>query len=792
MSRFGAIWRFPEKGPFAARVARRFMATYHCRRGGGFMNLLTRKRTGTTKAPAAAWCVAIALGVARGGGPGGLAAVQAAEADTAAIPNPVLFVTQVPVPADFATIGSVFANHKADLQSAARGGDLWIRYPDGTRRNLTAEAGFGNAGMQGANAIAVRDPAVHFDGNRAVFSMVVGAPSEQYEQGEWYWQLYEVTGFGPGETVSITRVANQPQDFNNVEPVYASDGSIVFASDRPRDGRRHLYPQLDEYESTPTTSGLWKLAPDGSLTLLQHAPSGSFGPLVDSFGRVLFTRWDHLQTDQQAAADAEAEGNGEPSVYGTFDYADESADAASGPRLPELYPEPLYAVPGSNVNGHRFNFFFPWQLRQDGSGEETLNHIGRHELHEYFERSFTDDPALEDFIAETSGRTNPNPVENLLQLAEDPSHAGRYYAVEAPEFDTHASGQLVSIDASPTANPDDLVVTWHAPPSSAGLYDTEPLDFAGRFRDPAVLADGQVVATWADQWAAAENLGTRAEPVSNYAFRLYRLAFTGDAATPVEALTPGIEKEVSYWDPDVLVHYDGPLWELSAVEVRVRPVPPDTNEETLAPPEAQAFADAGVDPAAFRAFLRSRDLALLVSRNVTTRDDADRQQPFNLRVPGGVQTLGDGGNVYDISWMQFFQADLLRGLGGESDPRAGRRVLAKPLHEADALAFMPPVSGAPDGAVRIAADGSMATLVPARRAMSWQSTDAAGSAVVRERYWVTAQPGEIRACAGCHGVNRDDQAGNPPATNAPIALRDLLLWWSEHTDPIFASGFEAP
>jgi mono/diheme cytochrome c family protein len=57
---------------------------------------------------------------------------------------------------------------------------------------------------------------------------------------------------------------------------------------------------------------------------------------------------------------------------------------------------------------------------------------------------------------------------------------------------------------------------------------------------------------------------------------------------------------------------------------------------------------------------------------------------------------------------------------------------------------------------------------------------------------VTAQPGEIRACAGCHGVNRDDQAGNPPATNAPIALRDLLLWWSEHTDPIFASGFEAP
>ena len=54
------------------------------------------------------------------------------------LPNPVMFVTQVPVPSDFATIGSVFANHMADMDSAARGGDLWIRYPNGNLRNLTA------------------------------------------------------------------------------------------------------------------------------------------------------------------------------------------------------------------------------------------------------------------------------------------------------------------------------------------------------------------------------------------------------------------------------------------------------------------------------------------------------------------------------------------------------------------------------------------------------------------------------------------------------------------------------
>lgn len=715
----------------------------------------------------------------------------AAEDHPAALPNPILFVTQVPVPADFASIGSVFANHKGDIQSAARGGDLWIRYADGSLRNLTREAGFGHAGLQDANAIAVRDPSVSFAGDTAVFSMVIGAPTEQYEWGTWYWQLYEVSGFGQGDTVSITRVAHQPADCNNVEPVYASDGSLIFASDRPPNGARHLYPQLDEYESTPSTSGLWKLRSNGELTLLQHAPSGSFGPLVDSFGRLVFTRWDHLQTDQQAAADAEAEANGDPSVYGTFDYASEAAGAARVPRAPEGYPELLYAVPGSNLNGHRFNFFFPWQLNQDGTGEETVNHIGRHELQSYFERSFIVDPSLEDFIAEISGRPNASSIENLLQMVEDPTHPGRYYGIDAPEFATHAAGQLVSFEAAIGANPDDVVVTWHAPRNTTGTYDDAPAGFAGRLRDPLVLGNGQLVATWTAQWKAASNDGTRANPMSNYTFRLNRLAFSGDQAAPVETLTSGMNANVSWWDPDVLVSYNGPLWELSPVEVRARSVPADTHEPDLAAPELQAFADAGVDANAFRAFLRSRGLGVLVSRNVTARDDADRQQPYNLRVPGGVQTTGSADPVRDIVSMQFFQADLLRGLGGTVNPNDGRRVLAKPLHEPDALAFMPPHPGGPEGSVAIGLDGSVAALVPARRAISWQSTAPDGSGVVRERYWITTQPGEIRACDGCHGVNRLNQAGQPPAaTNPPMALRDLLIWWRDHDDGIFANGFE--
>jgi hypothetical protein len=77
----------------------------------------------------------------------------------------------------------------------------------------------------------------------------------------------------------------------------------------------------------------------------------------------------------------------------------------------------------------------------------------------------------------------------------------------------------------------------------------------------------------------------------------------------------------------------------------------------------------------------------------------------------------------------------------------------------------------------VASDGSVAAFVPARRALSWQLTDSAGTPVVRERYWVTFQPGEIRLCTSCHGLNERDQAGNATPTNPPKALLELLGRW---------------
>src|SRR5205814_4122217 len=270
------------------------------------------------------------------------------------------------------------------------------------------------------------------------------------------------------------------------------------------------------------------------------------------------------------------------------------------------------------------------------------------------------------------------------------------------------------------------------------------------------------------------NDGTRAAPKSRYAFRIKRMVSQSGVYVPGQTLTQGIQGSVSYFDPDVLVSWSGEMWELNPVEVRARPRPA-RRTTPLEEPEAKIFREENVDPAAFRANLQARNLAVIVSRNVTARDAADKQQPYNLHVTGTTtQKIAGNAKLFDIAHLQLFQADQLRGLGGTASPRAGRRVLARPLH--DAAAQNAATSG-PAGSVAVASDGSVAAFVPARRAMSWQLTDGAGTPVVRERYWLTFQPGEVRVCSACHGVNSHDQLGDAAPQNAPEALRALLRAW---------------
>ena len=701
-----------------------------------------------------------------------------------AIPNPILFVTQVPVPEDFTTVAAVFGNQRSDPQSAPRGGDLWIQYPDGTRKNLTQLAGFGMAGSQDGNGIAVREPSVHWTGTKAVFSMLIGAPAAQFAQADYFWQLYEVTGLGVADTPVITKVQNQPAGVNNVAPFYGTDERILFTSDRPRNGAAHLYPQLDEYEEAPTVTGLFSLDPvSGNLRMLNHSPSGVFSPTIDSFGRVIFTRWDHLQRDQQADADA-AGGS-----HGTFNFADESAGAARLNSTAEIFPEPRAErtdlLAGTNLEGHSLNHFFPWQIREDGTEEETLNHIGRHELHSYFNRVFNDDPNVHEFISVSSGRVNQNPIQNFLEIKEDPANPGHYFGIDAPEFSTHAAGQILRLDLPPGAHPDQTSVVYVTDRATANYRldaDPVPAGHSGFYRNPLPLSNGTLLTVHTSETRADANTGTRDTPGSRYAFRIKSLTPSGAALVADQPLTTGITKTVSYWDPDVRVTYTNvTLWELDPVEVRARPKP-SLAAAALPGPESSIFTQEGVDPAAFKAWLAARDLALIVSRDVTTRDRLDQQQPYNLRIAGTAhQTVANGGKLYDVAHLQLFQADQIRGVGGTASPAPGRRVLAQVMHEPSVQ--NPPNPGGPPGSVRLGTDGSMAAFVPAHRATTWQMSDTAGTPVVRERYWLTFQPGEIRVCTSCHGLSSHDQSGQTEPVNPPEALRQVVRYYRDVLSP---------
>ena len=690
-----------------------------------------------------------------------------------AITNSILFVTQVPIPADFCTLNSTFCNHRGAINITGRGGDLWIRYPDGTLKNLTAATGFGKAGLQGGTAIQVRDPAVSWGGKKAIFSMVVGAPS-QYQVKQYLWQLYEVTGLSKNEVPVITKVLNQPP-YNNVSPTYGTDGRIIFVSDRPRNGQALLYPQLDEYEEAPSNTGIWSLSPTtGNLKLLNHAPSGDFNPFVDSFGRVIFTQWDHLQQDQQAASDRNS-GN----TYGTFNYASEISSTMLNSRA-EVFPEPLkfdtVSLAGTNLYGHSFNHFLPWQMHEDGSEVETVNHVGRHELGgSYVDAVFTDDPVLTYL---TSSSSRPTKISNFFQIKQDPINTNEYIGIDAPEFGTHASGQIVRlVNAAPGHNTDTMTIKYVTDKTTKSPIlesQTPPPAHSGLYRDPLVLSDGSIVSAHTFETYADKNLGTTTNPQSRYDYRLRTLKQLPNGLWVADQpLTNGIKKTVSYYDPDTLVNHTGDLWELQSVEVKARPVPTKL-VSPLAAPEAAVFQEEGVSEAAFRQYLASKGLALAVMRNVTVRDDDDKQQPFNLRVAGtATQKVTATGKIYDIAHLQVFQGDQIRGLKGccSNKPVPGRRVLAQALHSVNSN---PPNPNAPKGSMKIASDGSVAMLLPARRALSWQLTDTDGNFVVRERNWLSFQPGEIRTCPACHGVNNKNQVGGGSPINKPKALRQLL------------------
>jgi hypothetical protein len=766
--------------------------------------------------------------------------------------NPILFVTQVPMPEEvnsrtvsvsYESCVSPFSNHLADTAHAGRGGSLLVRFSNAQVVDLLAVADWSAipGGKPAANTLAARNPSVSWAADKAVFSMVVGAPSGPSDTTQFLWQLYEITlptqaQLNASVKPVITKVANQPA-YNNVFPTYALGGKLVFASDRPYNGQAHLL-QREEYLGLPTVSGLWSLDPSSasSLQLLHHSPSGAFSPSVDKSGRLIFTNWDHLTRDAEAVTDFRNGITTAPynetfvqTFNGSGNFPDETAGGAftqttsMAQNAWESFPEPrnfdkktLIDDFGNTLNGNALNIFMPWMINLDGTNGEMINHLGRHEVAGAFSKSFKNDtnivdlnPAVNPGYGGMAVRTYFN---NFMWPRENPLQAGSYYGSDAADLGTHGAGQIVRINNAGTTaggaplNPDGITVSYITPgangaskpafipvvkPSmnlpATGASPLSAVNAETLYRTPLPLADGNLVASHAGGITQSDyNSGTVAHPVSFFAFRLKSLKPSGSTYVPDVTLTGGITLNTSYYVGSTLVSYSGTAWELDPAEIAPRTAPTAATS-SVDPIEAGVFTSAGVHLPTFQNYLRSINAALTVSRNVTRRDLHDRQQPFNLKVAwSSTQASGASGSLYTVGWIQFLQADLRRGyLMGGSTPAEGRRVVPTPLHDTWSENVQSP--GAPAGAVRLGDDGSFAAIIPAGKAMTWhlQDNDTAKTSLVKERFWVTFQPGEVRTCANCHGINTSDQTGSVAVpvgkpTNPPQALTTLLQYWKSN------------
>ncbi len=720
--------------------------------------------------------------------------------------NPLLFAL---VPPPVLSYGSyahqleTFGNHITSMRAAPRGGDLALMDIYGNVRLLTKEAGFGIASgeVQTENGIAVRQPMIHWDGTKALFSMLIGGPIKAYDQSYQNnkWQIYEITNLDKvieGDTAIIVKVPFQP-DYNNISPIYGSDDQIIYTSDAPLFGMEHTYPQLDEYESTPINSGIWKLNPGtGDVVHLTHSPSGDFDLFLAKDGRVISTRWEHLKRDQQTDA----------TRAGIFDYQpvqyeneSEDAEAIIGPQMVDGRPYadengvPWEVFPEARVENdptrdpneplHDFNEFLVWEITENGERHQTMNHIGRHEFGGVYQNpSKLDDPNLVYNLGDLSANQYRNTVGSdagIFQIKEDPrpGKEGTFYGTWAREFSRFASGRIFEFSLPIGANPQEMEITdWTNP-----IIDSGQENDHGHYRNPVMSNDGTMIVSHTDQ----TGLFNRDNP---YHFQIKKLIPVEGSESGTEhrsgaAITgAGFEKEIVWFGDFVEPLRDTVmLHEVDIVEIAERPRPAARPEYEIALVEEDIIEEEGVDANELREWMIERNLAMIVIRNATERDAGESQQPFNLQVPGGTSTIPKDGKVYNISHFQIFGAELTRSYG--SKHHIGRRVLATPLRNGEHHPDLEEVNmfdeDAAPASIPIREDGSIAAFVPATRALTWQTLSPEGEGIVRERQWVTFAPGEIRTCEGCHGINNLSQAGNMAPQNKPQALVDLLEIWKE-------------
>ena len=178
---------------------------------------------------------------------------------------------------------------------------------------------------------SVRDPAVHYDAEKIIFSWRKGG-TEQFH-------LYEINVDGTGLTQLTKGI------YDDIEPTYLPDGDIMFVSGR---AKRWVQCWL-----TPVAV-LYRCGPDGAgVRQVSANVEHDNTPWVLPDGRIMYQRWEYVdrsQVDYHHLWTANPDGTGQMVLFGNMHPSHVFIDAKPIPGTGDVI---LIDSPGHGANEHR-------------------------------------------------------------------------------------------------------------------------------------------------------------------------------------------------------------------------------------------------------------------------------------------------------------------------------------------------------------------------------------------------------------------------------------------------------